>query len=64
MNNLIKHLRRNHQQRDFQEIEISYSLMAFKKIRIMNVDGSKIIFGLGVSSAVAIAAFALYFSIR
>ena len=38
--------------------------MGFKKIRIMNVDGSKIIFGLGVSSAVAIAAFALYFSIR
>jgi len=30
----------------------------------MNVDGSKIIFGLGVTSAVALAAFALYFSIR
>jgi hypothetical protein len=30
----------------------------------MKVDGSKIIFGLGVSSAVAIAVFALYFSIR
>ncbi len=38
--------------------------MAFEKIKIMNVDGSKIIFALGVSSAVAIAAFALYFSIR
>jgi len=38
--------------------------MAFEKMRIMNMDGSKIIFGLGVSSAVAIAAFALYFSIR
>jgi len=30
----------------------------------MKVDGSKIIFGLGVASAVAIAGFALYFSIR
>ncbi len=30
----------------------------------MKVDGSKIIFGLGVVSAVGIAVFALYFSIR
>ncbi len=30
----------------------------------MNVDGSKIIFGLGVSSAVATAVIALYFAIR
>ena len=64
MNHLLKHLRRNHQWRDVQEIEISYSLMVFEKIRIMNVDGSKIIFGLGVASAVALAVFALYFSIR
>jgi len=30
----------------------------------MKVDGSKIIFGLGVSSAVAMAIVVLYFSIR
>ena len=30
----------------------------------MGVDGSKIIFGLGVASAVATAAVALYFAIR
>jgi hypothetical protein len=30
----------------------------------MNIDGSKIIFGLGVSSAVTTAVIALYFSIR
>ena len=30
----------------------------------MNVDGSKIIFGLGVFGAVVTAAVALYFSIR
>ncbi len=30
----------------------------------MNVDGSKIIFGLGVGAAVATAVIALYFSIR
>ncbi len=30
----------------------------------MNVDGSKIIFGLGVASAVVTAIVALYFSIR
>jgi len=30
----------------------------------MNIDGSKIIFGLGVLSAVATAVIALYFSIR
>jgi len=30
----------------------------------MKVDGSKIIFGLGVSSAVAMAVVVLYFSIR
>jgi len=38
--------------------------MVFRRRKNMKVDGSKIIFGLGVSSAVAIAAFALYFSIR
>mgnify|MGYP000090629505 CR=1 FL=1 len=30
----------------------------------MKIDGSKIIFGLGVSSALATAVIALYFSIR
>jgi len=30
----------------------------------MNVDGSKIIFGLGVTAAVVTAVVALYFSIR
>jgi hypothetical protein len=30
----------------------------------MKIDGSKIIFGLGVTSAVATAVIALYFSIR
>ena len=30
----------------------------------MKIDGSKIIFGLGVSSAVATAVIELYFSIR
>jgi hypothetical protein len=38
--------------------------MTFERNKNMNVDGSKIIFGLGVTSAVAIAVFALYFSIR
>jgi hypothetical protein len=38
--------------------------MAFVRKRNMKVDGSKIIFGLGVTSAVGIAVIALYFSIR
>jgi len=44
--------------------KISYSLMVFVRKRTMKVDGSKIIFGLGVTSAVGIAVIALYFSIR
>jgi hypothetical protein len=38
--------------------------MAFMRKITMKVDGSKIIFGLGVTSAVGIAVMALYFSIR
>jgi hypothetical protein len=30
----------------------------------MKIDGSKVIFGLGVASAVAMAVIALYFAIR
>jgi len=41
-----------------------YSLIWIIKKNIMNIDGSKIIFCLGVSSAVITAVFALYFSIR
>jgi len=38
--------------------------MAFIRKNNMKIDGSKIIFGLGVTSAVALAVVALYFSIR
>jgi len=38
--------------------------MVFVRKRTMKADGSKIIFGLGVTSAVGIAVIALYFSIR
>ena len=44
--------------------EISYSLIPFQRNNSMKVDGSKIIFGLGVFGAVATAVVALYFSIR
>ena len=41
-----------------------YSLIEIIKNKCMKIDGGKIIFGLGVSSAVATAVIALYFSIR
>ncbi|MDH3312104.1 MAG: hypothetical protein OEM28_03035 [Nitrosopumilus sp.] len=41
-----------------------YSLILIEQNKIMKVDGGKIIFGLGVSAAVATAVIALYFSIR
>jgi len=43
--------------------KISYSLIQCRLPKTMQVDGSKIIFGLGVLAAVATAAVALFFAI-
>jgi hypothetical protein len=41
-----------------------YNLISIYLRRVMKVEGSKIIFGLGVASAVATAVVALYFAIQ
>jgi len=48
----------------FRKIKDQYSLILIEQNKIMKVDGSKIIFGLGVSASVATAMIVLYFSIR
>ena len=47
-----------------QKTRNSYSLISFTMITIMNADGSKIIFFLGVAAAVVTAAMAVFFSVR
>jgi len=48
----------------FRKIRNQYSLILIGQNKIMKVDGSKIIFVLGVIASVATAVMALYFSIR
>lgn len=48
----------------FRKIRNQYSLILIGQNKIMKVDGSKIIFVLGVIASVATAIMALYFSIR
>ena len=45
-------------------ISLVSQLSQIQKSIIMKIDGSKIIFGLGVTAATATAVIALYFSIR
>ncbi|MDH3340599.1 MAG: hypothetical protein OEL84_04850 [Nitrosopumilus sp.] len=48
----------------FRKNRNQYSLILIGQNKIMKVDGSKIIFVLGVIASVATAVMALYFSIR
>ncbi|MDH3488775.1 MAG: hypothetical protein OEL82_12175 [Nitrosopumilus sp.] len=47
-----------------RKIKNQYSLILIEQNKVMKVDGSKIIFGLGVSASVTTAIIVLYFSIR